>query len=88
MSENSCPPDFASSLAAARATGTARATGSTKGASHKLRRPIMGNRAVITTKEHEIGDYLHWNGGKDTVAPLLRYCELQGYRPPSGDCYG
>ena len=48
----------------------------------------MGNRAVITTKEHEIGNYLHWNGGKDTVAPLLRYCELQGYRPPSGDCYG
>ncbi len=37
MSENSCPPDFASSLAAARATGTARATGSAKGAPHKLR---------------------------------------------------
>lgn len=48
----------------------------------------MGNRAVITTKEHEIGVYLHWNGGRDTVAPLLRYCELQGYRPPSADCYG
>jgi hypothetical protein len=48
----------------------------------------MGNRAVITTREHEIGVYLHWNGGRDTVAPLLRYCELQGYRPPSADCYG
>lgn len=48
----------------------------------------MGNSAVITTKEHEIGVYLHWNGGRDTVAPLLRYRELQGYRPPSADCYG
>ena len=48
----------------------------------------MGNRAVITTKEREIGLYLHWNGGRDTVEPLLRYCELQGYRPPSQDCYG
>ncbi len=48
----------------------------------------MGNRAVITTKERKIGLYLHWNGGRDTVAPLLKYCELQGYRPPSQDCYG
>lgn len=43
----------------------------------------MGNRAVITTKERKIGLYLHWNGGRDTVEPLLKYCELQGYRPPS-----
>ena len=48
----------------------------------------MGNRAVITTKERKIGLYLHWNGGRDTVEPLLKYCELQGYRPPSQDCYG
>lgn len=48
----------------------------------------MGNRAVITTKEKDIGLYLHWNGGRDTVEPLLKYCELQGYRPPSSDCYG
>ena len=41
----------------------------------------MGNRAVITTKERKIGLYLHWNGGRDTVEPLLKYCELQGYRP-------
>lgn len=48
----------------------------------------MGNRAVITTKEKDLALYLHWNGGRDTVAPLLKYCELQGYRPPSQDCYG
>ena len=48
----------------------------------------MGNRAVITTRERKVGLYLHWNGGRDTVEPLLRYCELQGYRPPSDDDYG
>ena len=48
----------------------------------------MGNRAVITTKDHDLALYLHWNGGRDTVEPLLRYCELQGYRAPSADCYG
>ena len=48
----------------------------------------MGNRAVITTRERKVGLYLHWNGGRDTVEPLLRYCELQGYRPPSEDDYG
>ncbi len=41
----------------------------------------MGNRAVITTKERELALYLHWNGGRDTVEPLLKYCELQGYCP-------
>ena len=48
----------------------------------------MGNRAVITTREKQIGIYLHWNGGRDTIEPLLKYCELKGYRPPSRDCYG
>ncbi|MBQ9002256.1 MAG: hypothetical protein IJ131_10985 [Eggerthellaceae bacterium] len=48
----------------------------------------MGNRAVITTPEKRIGMYLHWNGGRDTIEPLLAYCEMQGYRPPSTDCYG
>lgn len=49
---------------------------------------IMGNRAVITTTKKDLAIYLHWNGGRDTVEPLLKYCELQGYRPPSVDCYG
>lgn len=48
----------------------------------------MGNRAVITTPEKNLALYLHWNGGRDTVEPLLKYCELQGYRPPSSDNYG
>ena len=48
----------------------------------------MGNRAVITTPEKVLALYLHWNGGRDTVEPLLKYCELQGYRPPSTDSYG
>lgn len=48
----------------------------------------MGNRAVITMPEKDLALYLHWNGGRDTVEPLLKYCELQGYRPPSTDTYG
>lgn len=48
----------------------------------------MGNRAIITAQERKIGLYLHWNGGRDTVEPLLRCCELQGYRSPSSDSYG
>ena len=47
----------------------------------------MGNRAVITTKERKIGLYLHWNGGRDTVEPLLKYCELQATVPRRQDCY-
>lgn len=48
----------------------------------------MDNRAVITTPEKDLALYLHWNGGRDTVEPLLKYCELQGFRPPSSDSYG
>jgi hypothetical protein len=45
----------------------------------------MGNRAFITNKDMEIGVYLHWNGGRDSVEAFLKYCELRGFR--SGD-YG
>lgn len=48
----------------------------------------MGNRAVITTPEKQIGLYLHWNGGRDSVEPMLKYCEMKGYRAPSYDSYG
>ena len=48
----------------------------------------MGNRAVITTRDRKLGVYVHWNGGRDTIQPLLKYCELKGYRPPSSDSYG
>jgi len=48
----------------------------------------MGNRAVITTEEHRIGVYLHWNGGRDSVEAFLEYCRLHGYRRPEDDDYG
>ena len=50
----------------------------------------MGNRAVITTNKNleEIGIYLHWNGGRDSIEAFLAYCKLKGYRSPERDCYG
>lgn len=58
----------------------------------------MGNRSVIINKKdmradgrinpNQVGVYLHWNGGRDSVEAFLKYCELQGYRSPSGDHYG
>lgn len=54
----------------------------------------MGNRAVITTskgwlcKENNLGVYLHWNGGRDSVEAFLTYCKLKGYRAPEKDNYG
>lgn len=49
---------------------------------------VMGNRAVITTPDRQIGICLHWNGGRGAVEPLLKYCESKGYRAPSADAYG
>lgn len=55
----------------------------------------MGNRAVITAskaadvaKSNDLGVYLHWNGGRDSVTAFLTYCKLQGYRSPETDNYG
>lgn len=55
----------------------------------------MGNRAVITASKaysvkgsKDIGVYLHWNGGRDSVNAFLKYCKLQGYASPERDCYG
>ena len=48
----------------------------------------MGNRAVITTQDKELGVYLHWNGGRDSVEAFLTYCKLKEYRCPENDCYG
>lgn len=45
----------------------------------------MGNRAFITNKDMEVGVYLHWNGGRDSVEAFLRYCDLRGFR---SDEYG
>lgn len=48
----------------------------------------MGNRAIITTPKRDMGVYLHWNGGRDSVEPLLHYCKLRGFRNPMRDSYG
>lgn len=55
----------------------------------------MGNRAVITACKdndpqfsYDIGVYLHWCGGRDSVEALLAYCEAKGYREPDTDNYG
>jgi hypothetical protein len=55
----------------------------------------MGNRAVITwsqkkdvKKTQDLGIYLHWNGGRDSVEAFLTYCKLQGFREPDHDNYG
>ena len=47
----------------------------------------MGNRAIITSTRKELGIFLHWNGGRDSVEAFLRYCELRGFRPLPDD-YG
>ena len=45
----------------------------------------MGNRAVIQMQGQDVGLYLHWNGGLDTVKPLLDVAKEYGIR---GDDYG
>lgn len=48
----------------------------------------MGNRAVIETTARDVGVYLHWNGGPDSVAAFLAYCKLKGFRTPDDSTYG
>ena len=55
----------------------------------------MGNRAVITASKSsavagssDLGIYLHWNGGRDSVEAFLTYCRIQGFRSPDVDNYG
>lgn len=48
----------------------------------------MGNRAVITTETKELGIYLHWNGGRDSVEAFLTVARLYHLRPPEQCCYG
>jgi hypothetical protein len=48
----------------------------------------MGNRAVITTEDKQLGVYVHWNGGRDSIEAFLLYCKLKGYRCPENDSYG
>lgn len=51
----------------------------------------MGNRAVIKPVGGNIGVYLHWNGGPDSVEAFLTYCKMKNYRDFGGknaDSYG
>ncbi len=48
----------------------------------------MGNRAIVKPEGKNIGVYLHWNGGVDSVTAFLKYCELRGFRSFSDDSYG
>lgn len=40
----------------------------------------MGNRAFIRFEGQDTGIYLHWNGGLDSVAPMVEYCRLRKFR--------
>ena len=46
----------------------------------------MGNRAILAfedagVRNHDsVGIYLHWNGGRDSVEPLLHVAKLYGVR--------
>lgn len=45
----------------------------------------MGNRAVITTApfdENNVGIYVHWNGGRESIEGFLDAAKALGYRPP------
>ena len=48
----------------------------------------MGDRAVITTKDKEVGVYLHWNGDVTSVTAFLTWCKLRGLRAPDSQNYG
>ena len=45
----------------------------------------MGNRAIIKAKNSDVGVYLHWNGGINSVTAFLEYCKLKGYRNFGGE---
>lgn len=47
----------------------------------------MGNRTIVKAEGKDIGVYLHWNGGIDSVTAFLKYCELKGHRS-FDDSYG
>lgn len=51
----------------------------------------MGNRAVITSypfRNSNVGIYVHWNGGQESIVGFLNACRELGYRDPLTDSYG
>lgn len=47
----------------------------------------MGNRAIVKPIDQNVGVYLHWNGGVESVTAFLEYCKLKNYRA-FNDSYG
>ena len=45
----------------------------------------MGNRAVIHFQGSNVGMYVHWHGGRDTIEPMLEVAKEYGLR---GGDYG
>lgn len=48
----------------------------------------MGNRAVITTAPYSdtnVGIYVHWNGGRESIEGFLEAAKELGYRSPGED---
>lgn len=39
----------------------------------------MGNRAFICGTNKKLGIYVQWNGGMDTISPLMEYCKKRGF---------
>ena len=39
----------------------------------------MSNSGIVAAKGSNVGVYLHWNGGRDSVEGFLKYCEMKGY---------
>lgn len=51
----------------------------------------MGNRATITTAPFNRENaciYVHWNGGRASIAGLCNAAKELGYRAPSGGSLG
>ena len=48
----------------------------------------MGNRAIITTEPYKpsnVGIYVHWNGGQESVEAFLAVAKDLDVRSPAGD---
>lgn len=49
----------------------------------------MGNRAIIKGVGGQLGVYVHWNGGYDSVRAFTQYCKMKDFRSPEQDeAYG
>lgn len=45
----------------------------------------MGNRAIIKGKDSDLGIYVHWNGGRDSVEAFLEYASFVSPHSGLGD---